>query len=357
MAAPEIVYQLDRMLVHVMDHGTGRAGARDAAAAAARGRGQVRAPPRTTATAGLPASPAATWWWCGSATTTTSPPASPAPPVRCRCGRTSWPSSAPPPGLRRCPSRSPKCTSSFRQGLRVAAGLRARTSWRSRCPPARAAGEARLRVPGDAARRSRLRFALQRAQQLAARRGALMLPALVPPAACAWRTAVRLRPAAAAPPRKDPRAGAPGRSAGARHARAPGSPRHRACRPGSFTWEPPRARSSRRRTPGRRGRLRPGGRHARARAAHRAGQSAAVDRARAGAPRRKTMPPQADAMGRKALALATGDAAAQSAAWRLIADSLRAAGPQRGRSGGGAARRGLARARVRRPFPRRCAIS
>ena len=32
---------------------------------------------------------------------------------------------------------------------------------------------------------------------------------------------------------------------------------------------------------------------------------------------------QADAMGRKALALATTDAGAQSAAWRLIADSLR----------------------------------
>jgi tetratricopeptide (TPR) repeat protein len=32
---------------------------------------------------------------------------------------------------------------------------------------------------------------------------------------------------------------------------------------------------------------------------------------------------QADSMGRKALALATGDPQAQSAAWRLIADSLR----------------------------------
>ena len=31
-------------------------------------------------------------------------------------------------------------------------------------------------------------------------------------------------------------------------------------------------------------------------------------------------------MGRKALALATGDAAAQAAAWHLIADSLRARG-------------------------------
>ena len=31
-------------------------------------------------------------------------------------------------------------------------------------------------------------------------------------------------------------------------------------------------------------------------------------------------------MGRKALALATGDAAAQSSAWHLIADSLRALG-------------------------------
>jgi len=38
---------------------------------------------------------------------------------------------------------------------------------------------------------------------------------------------------------------------------------------------------------------------------------------------------QADAMARKALALATGDATAQSSAWRLIADSLRA----RGRNG------------------------
>jgi tetratricopeptide (TPR) repeat protein len=35
---------------------------------------------------------------------------------------------------------------------------------------------------------------------------------------------------------------------------------------------------------------------------------------------------QAHAMGRKALALATGDAGAQAAAWRLIADSLRALG-------------------------------
>src|SRR5688572_17691833 len=33
---------------------------------------------------------------------------------------------------------------------------------------------------------------------------------------------------------------------------------------------------------------------------------------------------QADSMGRKALALATGDPKAQAAAWRLIADSLRA---------------------------------
>jgi Tetratricopeptide repeat len=35
---------------------------------------------------------------------------------------------------------------------------------------------------------------------------------------------------------------------------------------------------------------------------------------------------QAEAMGRKALALATGDPAAQAAAWHLIADSLRARG-------------------------------
>jgi uncharacterized protein HemY len=35
---------------------------------------------------------------------------------------------------------------------------------------------------------------------------------------------------------------------------------------------------------------------------------------------------QADAMGRKALALATGDGGAQSAAWQLIADSLKARG-------------------------------
>jgi len=37
-------------------------------------------------------------------------------------------------------------------------------------------------------------------------------------------------------------------------------------------------------------------------------------------------PSQADAMGRKALALATGDPSAQSAAWRLIAESLRTRG-------------------------------
>jgi len=40
-------------------------------------------------------------------------------------------------------------------------------------------------------------------------------------------------------------------------------------------------------------------------------------------------PAQADAMGRKALSLATGDPSAQASAWRLIADSLRA----RGRNG------------------------
>ncbi len=37
-------------------------------------------------------------------------------------------------------------------------------------------------------------------------------------------------------------------------------------------------------------------------------------------------PAQAEAMGRKALALATGDSSAQSSAWHLIADSLRARG-------------------------------
>jgi tetratricopeptide (TPR) repeat protein len=37
-------------------------------------------------------------------------------------------------------------------------------------------------------------------------------------------------------------------------------------------------------------------------------------------------PTQADAMGRKALALATGDPAAQSSAWHLIADALRSGG-------------------------------
>ena len=37
-------------------------------------------------------------------------------------------------------------------------------------------------------------------------------------------------------------------------------------------------------------------------------------------------PTQANAMARKALALATGDPAAQSSAWHLIADALRARG-------------------------------
>lgn len=36
--------------------------------------------------------------------------------------------------------------------------------------------------------------------------------------------------------------------------------------------------------------------------------------------------PQAESMGRKAAALATGDPNAQSAAWRLIGDALRARG-------------------------------
>ena len=35
---------------------------------------------------------------------------------------------------------------------------------------------------------------------------------------------------------------------------------------------------------------------------------------------------QADGMGRKALALATGDPSAQASAWRLIADSLHSRG-------------------------------
>jgi len=37
-------------------------------------------------------------------------------------------------------------------------------------------------------------------------------------------------------------------------------------------------------------------------------------------------PAQADALGRKALSLATGDAAAQASAWHLIADALKARG-------------------------------
>jgi len=41
-------------------------------------------------------------------------------------------------------------------------------------------------------------------------------------------------------------------------------------------------------------------------------------------------PAQADAMGRKALALATGDPGAQSSAWHLIADALRARGDNGG---------------------------
>jgi len=41
-------------------------------------------------------------------------------------------------------------------------------------------------------------------------------------------------------------------------------------------------------------------------------------------------PAQANAMGRKALALATGDPAAQSSAWHLIADALRARGDNGG---------------------------
>ncbi len=41
-------------------------------------------------------------------------------------------------------------------------------------------------------------------------------------------------------------------------------------------------------------------------------------------------PAQADAMGRKALALATGDPAAQSSAWHLIADARRARGDNGG---------------------------
>ena len=41
-------------------------------------------------------------------------------------------------------------------------------------------------------------------------------------------------------------------------------------------------------------------------------------------------PAQADAVGRKALALATGDPAAQSSAWYLIADALRARGDNGG---------------------------
>jgi len=41
-------------------------------------------------------------------------------------------------------------------------------------------------------------------------------------------------------------------------------------------------------------------------------------------------PAQADAMGRKALTLAGGDPAAQSSAWHLIADALRARGDNGG---------------------------
>ena len=131
-------------------HGARHRARRARAAAAGRSWSPASpAPPRTTATAGSPASPAATWWWCGWATTTTGRPASPAPPARCRCGRTSWQASARAPGTRRCPSRSPRCTSSTTTGLRALPGCAAGPG-RGACRAGQraAARQARLRLPG-----------------------------------------------------------------------------------------------------------------------------------------------------------------------------------------------------------------
>ena len=146
VASPENIYQLDRMLVAVMDHGTGRA-AHALLPPDAGGRGQVRHLLRTTATAGSPASPAATWWWCGWGTTTTGRPASPAPPARCRCGRTSWQAWAHARGRRLSPSRSSRCTWSTRAAC---ARCRAvpRTHRDRRAGGCAAARQARLRLSG-----------------------------------------------------------------------------------------------------------------------------------------------------------------------------------------------------------------
>ncbi len=72
VASPEAIYQVNRMMVEVIQHGSGR-GAR-ATIPADRSWPASPALLRTIATAGSPASPAAISPWCGSATTTTRRP-------------------------------------------------------------------------------------------------------------------------------------------------------------------------------------------------------------------------------------------------------------------------------------------
>ncbi len=86
VASSDAVYQVNRMMVEVIEHGSGRS-ARCADSAGASWWPASRARLRTIGTAGSPASRAAIWRWCGSVTTTTRPPASPARQARCRCGR------------------------------------------------------------------------------------------------------------------------------------------------------------------------------------------------------------------------------------------------------------------------------
>ncbi len=242
VASPESIYPLDRMLVLVMEHGTGRAARAMLPPQLLSPASRVR--PRTCATAGLPVSPAATWWSYGWATTTTIPRDSPDPPVRCRCGRTSWRSSTPPPGTAPMPESLAEVHIEYPTGLRVVPGC--------------AQDIVAVVVPGGA--------------QLPARPGC-GFPDTPPPGApapvrscsgrsngcTAWGTdapvAGRSWPPCARccahvarcrrAPRKDPGPGAPGSPVppGAAPPEAPYAPPH-----GSFTWAPPPARSSPRRT-------------------------------------------------------------------------------------------------------------
>ncbi len=245
VAAPETIYQLDRMLVLVMDHGTGRAArAMLPPQLLVAGKSGTSSDLRDSWFAGFSGSDLVVVWVgydnddpTGLTGSTGALPVWAH--IMAQLNATSW--TAP------MPESLAEVHIEFPTGLRVVPGC--------------AQDIVAVVVPGGAQLPARPgcgfpdtppalppRFASAARAAVAARRWCTDAPARA--GRLPWRTAVRLRPAAAARPGRTPRAGAPGRAQPAPGTPAPrgSAPERRPRRRGSFTWEPPRARSSRRRT-------------------------------------------------------------------------------------------------------------